>query len=290
MESNKAIINTIDKEGRKLQLYMRTFGHKVLQDAQMVYNVKLTSLIKRSVSGDEELFSKQQLDQHLSSLGIWTDSDSREFLRLQLELRSLELKLKRGGIKVSVAKKIALEMKTKRAILLLLYNRRAQFDGLSMESLAENHRFKFLLVQCIVTVESDVPLFFSMEDYEEKQNDQYAIDAATALAGKLYGYDKETEANLVENKWLQKFEFADDKGRLVDKDKKLIDMDGHLINEEGRFIDKDGNFVDDKGRPVDDVGNFVVETQPFIDDETNEPIIENTKKNKKKNKRLKKVK
>lgn len=286
MKSNKVIIDTIDEEGRKLQLYIRTFGHKVLQDAQMVYNVKLTSLIKLSVSGNAELFSKQQLDQHLGSLGIWTDGDSREFLRLQLELRSLELKLKSGGIKVSVAKKIALEMKTKRAILLLLYNRRAQFDELSMESMAENHRFKFLLVQCIMIVDSDVPLFVSIEDYEKRQNDQYAIEAATALAGKLYGYDKETEANLIENRWLQKFEFADDKGRLIDKDKKLIDMDGHLINEEGRFIDKDGNFIDDQGRPVDDVGNFIVETQPFIDDETNKPIVEK----KKLKKRYKKVK
>lgn len=172
-------------------------------------------------------------------------------------------------------------MKTKRAILLILYNRRAQFDGITMESIADNQKFKFLVTKCIVTDENDIPFFVNVEDYEERQNEQASIDAATALAGQLYGYDENTEANLIENQWLKQFEFADNQGRLIDNNKRLIDMDGHLIDEDGRFINEQGNFVDDHGRLVDEDGNFIIKTKPFIDDITGKPLVPRKKKHKK---------
>jgi len=273
-------ILTVDTDGKKLELTAKPLGYKVLQEAQMVYNVELTSLIKRSVLEDAQLLSRQQLEQYLDNLGLWTEDDNRQFLHLQLELRSLELQLKEGGIKVSEAKKIALEMKTKRAVLLVLYNRRAQFDGITMESIADNKKFKFLIVNCIVVAENGTPFFASVDDYEARQNEQAAVDAATVLAGQLYGYDEDTEANLIENKWLKEFNFADKQGRLVNKDNKLVDMDGHLIDKDGRFVDKQGKFVDDRGRPVDESGNFVVKTKPFIDDKTGKPLVSKKRKRK----------
>lgn len=105
-QKKRTIIETVDTNGKKLKLSIRPLGYKILQEAQMVYSVKLTSLIKRSVSEDAQLLSRQQLEQHLGDLGIWTEQDGRQFLQLQLELRSLELKLKEGGIKVSEAKKL----------------------------------------------------------------------------------------------------------------------------------------------------------------------------------------
>lgn len=272
------IIETVDKDGKKLKLTIKPFEHKVLKEAQMVYNIKLTSLIKRSVSNDEQLLSRQQLEQHLSDLGIWTEDDAKQFLKLQLELRSLELKLKEGGIRVSEGKRIALEIKTRRAILFILYDRRSQFDSITMESIADNQKFKFLIAQCTMFTENNTPFFIDVEDYEERQNEQASVDVATALAGQAYGYDKHTEANLVENKWLQQFKFADDQGRLIDKNERLIDIDGRLINSSGRFIDKHGNLVDDQGRPVDEDGNFVVETKPFIDDNTEKSLASKKKK------------
>lgn len=277
-QQKEITINTVDTDGKKLTLSVKPLGYKILQAAQMVYSVELTSLIKRSVLENAQLLSRQQLEQYLDNLGLWTEDDNRQFLRLQLELRSLELKLKEGGIKVSEAKKIALEMKTKRAVLIILYNRRAQFDGITMESIADNQKFKFLIVKCIVVAENDTPFFAGIEDYEARQNEQASVDAATVLAGQLYGYDEDTEANLIENKWLKEFKFADKQGRLIDGDKKLIDMEGHLIDESGRFVDKQGKFVDDRGRPVDEKGNFVIKTKPFIDDKTGKPLVSKKKK------------
>ncbi len=285
--NSKQTIETVDKNGKKLKLYLRPLGHKILQEAQMVYNIHLTSLIKRSVAKNCQLLSRQQLEQHLSDLCIWTENDARKFLQLQLELRALELKLKQGGIKVAEAKKIALEMKMKRAVLLVLYNRRSQFDGITMESIADNQKFKFLLTQCVMISDSNTPFFLNIKDYDEKQNEQASVDAASVLAGKLYGYDENTEANLVENQWLQQFKFADGQGRLVNEDNQLIDLDGNLIDEDGRFIDKHGDFVDNQGRRVDENGDFVIETKPFLDDDTGKPLTTPMKKGKKRSKRKK---
>lgn len=283
-KKEKIIIETIDKNGKKLVLAIKIPGYKILQDAQMIYNIELTSLIKRSVAENIQLLSRQQLDQYLNDLGIWTEKEIRQFLQLQLELRSLELKLKAGGIKISEAKNIALTMKTKRAALLVLYSRRSQFDEITIESMADNKKFKFLITKCIVVDETDMPFFASIEDYETKQNEKSAIDAATALAGYLYGYNKQTEANLVENKWLQQFNFADEHGRLIDNCGRLIDIDGRLINNDGRFIDEQGKFVDNQGRPIDENGDFIIDAiKPFLDDDGKPIFIRKKVKTKKKN-------
>lgn len=283
-KESRTIIETVDNDGKSLKLVLKPLGHKVLQEAQMVYNIKLTSLIKHSVSGQDGLLSRQQLEQHLDSLGVWTEQDSKSFLRLQLELRASELQLKTGGIKVSEAKKIALDMKTKRAILITLYGRRSQFDGITMESISENEKFKFLIVKCTVYAKDNTSFFVDIEDYEERQSETSSIDIATALAAKVHGYDENTEANLAENQWLKKFKLADKQGRLINDDNRLIDRDGRLIDKDGRFIDKKGKFVDDRGRPVDENGNFIIVTKPFIDDETGKPLESEVRKPRKKKK------
>lgn len=282
-DNKRVVIDTVNEDGTKLKLAIKIPGHKILQEASMIYNIRLTALIRRSISDDCQLFSREQLEQHLGDLGIWTEKDARQFLQLQLELRSSELKLKQGGIKISEAKKMALQMKAKRAMMLALYNRRSQFDSITMESMADNDKFKFLITKCVVLDESDLPFFANIDDYENRQGEKASVDAATALAGQLYGYDKHTESNLVENQWLKRFEFADENGRLINDDGKLIDINNHLINEDGRFIDAQGRFVDNEGRLIDESGDFVVdETKPFIDDRNKPVIVEEKKKIRKK--------
>ena len=186
MDAKKTIIDTLDEHGEKLKLFIAPFGYKILQDAQMEYNIKLTSLIRKSASTDNKLLTKYQLDQHLNDLGIWTEKEIKQFLQLQLELRSLEFKLQSGGLTIPEGKKIAFEIKSKRLLLVNLYNRRLQFDSITMESTAENQKFKFIVVACTKFAETNKPFFASISDYEARQNEKAAIDAATCLAGKLH--------------------------------------------------------------------------------------------------------
>jgi len=266
------VVDTVDVDGQDIKLVVRTPGHKILQEAQMVYSIELTRLMRKSVSDGDQLFSKQQLDKHLSDLGIWTEEDAKTFLTLQLELRSLEYELKKGGLTVSEGRNIAIAIRTKRKIMMALYAKRSQFDAITMESIADNKKFKFLMTKCVMTQGDNKPLFVDVIDYEARQAEQAAVDSATVLAGILYGYDQQSEASLVENEWLRKFRFADDSGRLVNDKGQLINEDGQLIDENGRFVDGKGNFIDNQGRPVDENGDFIVKTKPFLDDDTGEPL------------------
>ena len=94
----------------------------------------------------------------------------------------------------------------------------------------------------------------------------------------LFGLDKDYENTLPENKFLKKYKFVDDKLRFIDKKGRLIDSEGRLIDESGRFIDENGNFVDKYGNKVDAEGDYVVEPEPFLD-ENGKPIILEEEKN-----------
>jgi hypothetical protein len=120
------------------------------------------------------------------------------------------------------------------------------------------------------------PYFNSMEDYLNRSTEQVGLLGAQNLANMLYGLDNNYEANLPENKFLKKYKFIDDKLRYVDKQGRLIDAEGRLIDESGRFIDDQGNFVDKFGNKVDQEGDFIVEPEPFLDDDGNPIVLEDT--------------
>jgi hypothetical protein len=116
------------------------------------------------------------------------------------------------------------------------------------------------------------PVYKNMEEYLNSSTEKVAIMGAQNLANMLYGLDNDYESNLPENKFLKKFKFIDDKLRLVDKKGRLIDREGRLIDESGRFIDEEGNFVDKFGNKVDKDGEYLVDSQPFLDENGN-PIV-----------------
>jgi len=287
-ENERFFVQTMNTNNEKIKLTVKMPGHKLLQDAQMVYNVAMTAFIKQSANG-ESLLSRDQLERYLSEIGVWTQDDAKKFLQLQIELRECELKLKTGGMKVSEARQLALRMKIKRNMLFSLYTKRSQFDSITMESMAENKKFKFLITKCVFYEDEDVLFFKNIEDYENRQEEKAVIDVTTAFAGRMYGYQSDHESNLTENEWLKKYGFSDDQGRLVDDCGRLVDESGRLIDEEGRFIDQDGNFVDNQGRRIDQYGEFVIENpKPFIDDlgVTKKTRTTKKKKTKKQNKKI----
>jgi hypothetical protein len=57
----------------------------------------------------------------------------------------------------------------------------------------------------------------------------------------------------------------------------LVDSENRLINEEGRYIDEQGEYVDKNGVKVDKEGEYVIDSQPFLDDEGNPIVVEENK-------------
>jgi hypothetical protein len=236
------------------------------REAQKVYNQAFTDAIK------SKSVVRAKLDDLLEDQGLWNDEKQAKFTELQRELLEGEKRLAKGGFSLNEAKDLAIKMKSIRDEIRDLISVRTSLDNHSAEGQADNSRFNYLVSVCLVYNDTKQPVYKNMEEYLNSSTEKVAIMGAQNLANMLYGLDNDYESNLPENKFLKKFKFVDDKLRLVDKKGRLIDREGRLIDESGRFIDEEGNFVDKFGNKVDKDGEYLVDSQPFLDENGN-PIV-----------------
>jgi hypothetical protein len=275
MRKNKEtfVVNTVDKDGQTQATEYAVIWPKPkdTREAQKVYNSTFAEVLN---SGG---LLRQRLSDHMREQGLWNDAKEAQQKELVNRLNELELTLKKGGIKLTEARELAIDLRRVRAELRELLARRNELDTNTAEGQAENARFNALVARCLVYNDSGEPVYRSMDEYLEKGNDEVALNGAQTLAQMMYQLDKDYEFTLPENKFLSKFKFVDEQLRLVNKDGHLVDTKGRLINEDGHFVDKDGNLVDINGNSVDEEGNYVVESSPFLDDDGN-PIVDDNAK------------
>lgn len=242
------------------------------REAQKVYNQAFTDAIK------SKSVVRAKLDDLLKDQGLWSDEKQAQFSLLQKDILEGEKRLAKGGFSVNEAKDLAISIKAKRDEIRDLISVRTSLDNHSAEGQADNARFNYLVSVCVVYNDTKELVFKDMEDYLNRSTDEVSILGAQNLANMLYGLDNDYESNLPENKFLKKYKFVDDQLRLVDKKGRLIDAEGKLIDSDNRFIDEEGNFVDKFGNRVDKNGDYVVEQEPFLD-ENGKPIILDEAKN-----------
>ena len=242
------------------------------REAQKVYNQAFTDAIK------SKSVVRAKLDDLLKDQGLWSDEKQAQFSLLQKDILEGEKRLAKGGFSVNEAKDLAISIKAKRDEVRDLISVRTSLDNHSAEGQADNARFNYLVSVCVVYNDTKELVFKDMEDYLNRSTDEVSILGAQNLANMLYGLDNDYESNLPENKFLKKYKFVDDQLRLVDKKGRLIDAEGKLIDSDNRFIDEEGNFVDKFGNRVDKNGDYVVEQEPFLD-ENGKPIILDEEKN-----------
>jgi hypothetical protein len=264
----KTFKTTIDSVEKEFLVKSPTLENQ--REAQKVYNQAFTDAIK------SKSVVRAKLDDLLEDQGLWNSEKQAKFTLLQKELLDGEKKLAKGGFSLNEAKDLAIKMKKIRDDIRDLISVRTSLDNHSAEGQADNARFNYLVSACVVYNDTKQPYFNSMEDYLNKSTDPVAISGAQNLANMLYGLDNDYENNLPENKFLKKYKFIDQKLRLIDKKGRLIDSEGRLIDESGRYVDDNGSFVDKFGNKVDADGDYIVEQQPFLDDNGN-PIVEETK-------------
>jgi len=235
------------------------------EDATMEYNRIFSKVLKN------DGILRERVEQHMREQGLWDDEKEEAYLNILKGIGEKEKTLKSGGIKLSEAKEIALDLKSLRAVLQNLISQRQSLDSSTVQGQAENARFNYLLVECLVYNDSGDSVFSNVEEYLSSQDTEKGSNIAFAVAEKFgntyFGLDEEYDKKLPENKFLVKWKFADEKLRLIDKDGRLISYDGKLIDEEGRYIDEDGNFVDFEGNPVTAEGEIAVEEKPFLNED-----------------------
>jgi hypothetical protein len=267
----KTKVFKLEVDGSEKEFLVRSPSLDNQREAQKVYNQAFTDAIK------SKSVVRAKLDDLLEDQGLWNDEKQAKFTELQRELLDGEKRLAKGGFSLNEAKDLAIKMKTIRDEIRELISVRTSLDNHSAEGQADNARFNYLVSVCLVYNDTKQPVYKNMEEYLNSSTDKVAISGAQNLANMLYGLDNDYESNLPENKFLKKFKFVDNKLRLVDKKGRLIDREGRLLDESGRFIDEEGNFIDKFGNKVDKDGEYVVDSQPFLDENGNPVVIDEEK-------------
>jgi len=266
----KTFTSTI--EDKEVTLCVRSPSIEDQKEATKVYNQAFTDALK------SKAVVRARLDDLLVEQGLWDNSKQKQFDDLQASILENERRLAKGGIPLSEAKDVALEMRKTRDKVRDLISVKTSLDTHTAEGQADNARFNYLVSACTVYDSTKQRYFSSLEDYLNRSTDIVALLAAQNLANMLYGLDNDYEGGLPENKFLKQYKFVDDKLRFINKEGKLVDSEGRLIDENSRYIDADGNFIDKFGNRVDKDGEYIIESKPFLDDSGNPIILENKDK------------
>ena len=263
MPEKEQEVTILDDDGKEVKLVLRRPNAKALADAQKYSTVTWTNAITDGV------LTRKELDDLLDKRGIWTKDKQSDYDRIGKDIIDREQKLAKGGIRLSEAKEMALEIRVLRAEMRELIGERTSMDSNTAEGLADNARFDYL-VSVSVFDKKGSSFFEDIDDYKRKSSDLVSIRAAGEMANILYDLDPKFENNLPENKFLKEYKFVDEDLRLVNPDGHRVDAEGRLINDDGRYVDEKGGYVDVDGNPIDEDGDYVVEDAlPFLDDDGN---------------------
>lgn len=259
-------------DGKSREMLIKSPSLQDQKEATKVYNQSFSEALKAKA------VVRAKLDDLLIEQGLWDGNKQAKFTELQAEILEGERKLAKGGISLTEARTIALNMRKTREDLRELISVKTNLDTHTAEGQADNARFNYLVSACTVYNDTKEQYFKNYEEYNNRSNDAVAVLAAQNLANMLYGLEDNYEEKLPENKFLKQYKFVDTKLRLINKEAKLVDEQGRLIDETGRFINEQGQFVDKDGNLVDKEGDYIIEFTPFLDDEGKPVVLESSKK------------
>tara|TARA_R110000824_G_scaffold388762_1_gene584461 strand:+ start:6433 stop:7353 length:921 start_codon:yes stop_codon:yes gene_type:complete len=272
MAEDKKVDNKriFEVDGKKYAVIRPT--SKYTEDATMEYNRVFSKALQNGA------LLRERLDQFMRQQKLWDDDREAQYTDLLTQINDREKKLSQGGIKLSEAKDIALEMRGVRAALQALISQRNALDVNTAQGQAENARFNFLLAACLVYNESGERIYSSVEDYSEKQaeGDTIGVVGAEYFANMYFGLEKDYEKKLPENKFLQEYKFVNDELQLINKEGLTVDWEGKLVDEYGKYVNEEGDYVDYEGNPLSEEGLYDFEAKPFLDEEGN-PIVDESK-------------
>ena len=248
---------TVDVEletGGTVKIVVKKPSNQVNTESQRIGAKVWTDCIR------DGIMTKKELEKVMYKTGVWDKKKDVEQEEIVAEIHKLEKLLylgKKGGkMKVSEAKNIAIDMRTKRIELRDLLAERIELESMTAESLSDNAKFDYLVANCTF-YEDGRNVYNSLEDYNHMSEDQIAFHAASNLAEMMYAVDKDFEKSLPENQFLVKANLVNEDLSLVNKDGETVDLEGRIINDRGEYVDEDGNRIDVDGNLLDSKGNYV---------------------------------
>jgi hypothetical protein len=288
MDNKERMIEGQDKDGNTVKVLLKAAGPSEYRDSQVEYNKAFRKAL------DSGALLRQKLSDFMVEQGIWDDAKQKKNDDFVDKINAKEEILRGGGIKLSEAKEVALELRRLRFQFREFISEKNSLDQNSVEGQADNARFAELVRLCILHPSTKKPYFQNQSDYDAASDQPWVVQASSELASMIYGLDPDYDNKLTENKFLKEFDFVDEDLRLVNKNGHLVDVEGRLIDEDGRFVkykteeaekekDKDQCFyvnrsgeevikVEDEDGEERWVTKDKAERKPFLDDEGNEII------------------
>ena len=254
-------------EFEKKKYFVKKPGSKVSQHAQRIYSAEFMKCL------NEGLMVRAKLKKFLQEHGVWTEAQEEEEKQISKEINDIEVEIYRGGkdrktMSLSEGREKAIKMKELRNRYSNLISERQSYESNTAESMSDNARFDFLVSECTFN-EDGTKVYNSYEDYQNKSGEEFAYEAASALAQLMYSLEEDYAKKLPENQFLLRFGLVDEELRLINKDGHLIDREGRLINEEGYYVTEDGKRVDKDGNSLAEDGLLDMEVV-YTDDNGNE--------------------
>lgn len=243
----------LEKDGKKVELYIKKPSAKDIQDAQF----EKAMTFKKGIN--QGLYMKKEMDKILKERGVWDEEAEKQLDELQVQLEEKRQALEKGGIKLSDAKKFAIEANKLRNRIIITSMVKRDFAVNTADGMADQAELDYLVSACVVyNTDRNKKYFKDYQDYLNRKSDDDAFVISQRYAEIMYDtiFD---EKRLPENEFLLEHKFVND-------DLRLVNSDGHLVDEEGNLINEDGEKVKIvKGKEV------VVEKrrQPFLDDDGN---------------------
>ena len=254
-----------DKVVTETELLITKPTNKQMLEAERVYKGAFRKAL------EEGAMLRKKLGNYMTEQKIWTDEQEEEYNKVIKEINLLDYQLNKGKnldgekLKLSKAKEIALELQDKRVEFRDLIGERQELDHMTAEGQADTERFSYLVYLCTKDFLTQKPYYSSYEDYQNKGNEQEAIDAAKTVGEIVYEIDENYENTLTENKFLKRFNFSNKKNQLIDKEGNRVDRDGNKVDEEGYILNKDGKRVNVNDLPILE-DNEKVDNADFEDD------------------------
>lgn len=242
-------------------VYVKTPSNLQLKKAGLVANKAFAEAVNSGC------LLKAKTEKVLRDQGLWGEEQIKELKEITERILANELKLKKGGIKRSEAKDIAFSMREDRYKQTELLGVLNSLDSKTAEGVSTDARFDYLASVCIVDEENQ-PLCKNLDDYQERaaNGDNLINEAALEFSSLFFGYDKDWQLKLEENKFFKEQGMVDENFRLINKEGQLVNRKGQRVNESFQLINEEGKAINDEGKLVDEDGNELVEFTAFLDD------------------------
>lgn len=234
---------TYTKDGKECVILVKKPTHSQLTEA----NLHAAAIFNRARKTGVCL--RNQIDDWLEEQSVWSKEDRQKVKELEKSIEDKIEKLKNGknkdggSMKLSEARKLALEIKMERWRYNIYQLQKRTYDAYTVEGQTENARFDFIASLCILDEEGN-RLFKNVDEYYELADEPYINEAAGKLANILFGNDS-YEVNLPENKFLLKYKLINDKGELIDKNGNKVNFEGKTVEEVEEKEDVEPEFVID---------------------------------------------